>query len=269
MLTVAGSDSSGGAGIQADLATIVRLGAHPATVLTAVTAQDTTRVTAIHAVPDDVVEAQLAAVLGDLPVAAVKTGMLATPDQAGIVARALARHRLPLVVDPVMVATSGDRLADSTVAAATLADLVPRATLVTPNLAEAEALSGRPVRDPSEMAVAGYALLDAGARAVLVKGGHLADRAIDVLVTGDGVWELEGATEAGPAVHGTGCTLATAIAVRLAHRAPLLDAVHDAKAWLTSAIEASAALGAGARLLGIPTRHAPIVVRRQSAQRRS
>jgi hydroxymethylpyrimidine/phosphomethylpyrimidine kinase len=268
VLTIAGSDSSGGAGIQADQAAIVRLGGHAATVVTAVTAQSMRGVTAIHAVPDDVVDAQLAAVLGDLPVAAVKTGMLATPGQVRSVARALGTRPLPLVVDPVMVATAGDRLAGADVVAAILAELVPRAALVTPNLAEAAALAGRPVGDPDEMAAAGRALLERGAAAVLVKGGHLSGRAIDVLVTPGVVVELEAPSVAGPAVHGTGCALSAAIAVRLAHGEALLDAVRDAKAWLTSAIEASADSGGGARLLGVPTRRSPIEVRERTARPR-
>lgn len=269
VLTVAGSDSSGGAGIQADLAAVVRLGGHAATVVTAVTAQSTTGVVAVHAVPDEVVAAQLAAVLDDLPVAAVKTGMLATPGQVRAVARALAARRLPLVVDPVLVATSGDRLAGPDVAAAVRAELLPLAALVTPNLPEAAVLAGHPVRDPGDMMRAGIALVDAGAAAALVKGGHLAGRALDVLVTRDAVFELEAVAVGGPPVHGTGCTLAAAIASRLAYGEPLLDAVRAAKSWLTSAIEAAAPVGRGARLLGAPTRHAAVTVRERSRPGRS
>lgn len=269
VLTVAGSDSSGGAGIQADLATIVQLGGRAATVLTAVTAQSTTGLVASHAVPEDVVEAQLATVLGDLPVAAVKTGLLVTGDQVRTVAAALRSRALPLVVDPVLVATSGDRLAGSEVARAILVDLVPIAALVTPNLDEARTLTGRAAGNPDEMVAAGAALLDAGAAAVLVTGGHLPGRAIDVLVTTEGCWELEAEAVGDEPVRGTGCTLAAAIATRIAHGEALLDAVRAAKAWLTSAIEASAHVGGGARLLGVPSRRAPVVVRERSASVRS
>jgi hydroxymethylpyrimidine kinase/phosphomethylpyrimidine kinase len=237
--------------------------------VTAVTAQSTTGVAAIHVVPDEVVAAQLEAVLGDLPVAAVKTGMLATPGQVLIVARALGSRRLPLVVDPVLAATSGDRLAGHDVATALRAELLPLASLVTPNLAEAEALTGRAVRDVDDMTTAGRALVESGAQAALVKGGHLDGSALDVLVAEGRVWELEAAAVDGPPVHGTGCTLAAAIACRLAHGEPLLGAVRAAKAWLTSAIEAAAAVGAGARLLGVPTRHAPVTVRERFTRGRS
>lgn len=269
VLTVAGSDSSGGAGIQADLAAILRLGGHGASVVTAVTAQSTTRVTAVHPIPDAIVEAQLAAVLDDLPVAAVKTGMLATAAQARAVAAVVATRALPLVVDPVLIATSGDPLAGPDVMEALRTALLPLATLVTPNRTEAAALTGRTVEDVADMTAAGHALLETGAAAVLVTGGRLAGRALDVLVTPDRVWELAAAAVEGPPVHGTGCTLAAAIACRLAHGEALLDAVRAAKAWLTSAIEAAGPLGAGAPLLGAPTCHAVVTIRERSAPGRS
>lgn len=265
VLSIAGSDSSGGAGVQADVTAIVGLGAHAATVVTAVTAQNTARVTAVHPVPDAVVEQQLAAVLDDLPVAAAKTGMFATPGQVAAVARALAGRAIPLVVDPVLVATSGDRLAAPDVAAAIADDLLPLASLLTPNRPELEALAGRPCPDLAEMVEAACLMLDAGARAVLAKGGHVPGSAVDALVTAEHVWELQAPVVTGPPVHGTGCTLAAMIATRLAYGEAMLDAVRNAKAWLTSAIEAATSIGHGARVLGAPTRRVPIAVRERGA----
>lgn len=261
VLTVAGSDSSGGAGIQADLTAIRTAGAQPATVVTAVTAQSTRRVARVHVVPDDVVDAQLDVVLNDLPIASAKTGMLATVAQVEAVACRLAPRSLPLVVDPVLVATSGDRLASLEVAEAMRQRLFPLATVITPNLAELDALTGGRASTPTEMAAAGRRLLDDGAPAVLVKGGHLPGRAIDILVTREATWSLTAERAEGSPVHGTGCTLAALVACHLAFARPLLDAVRAAKAMLTPSIQAARSIGAGARLLAPTTLNAPVGVR--------
>jgi hydroxymethylpyrimidine/phosphomethylpyrimidine kinase len=249
-LTIAGSDPSGGAGIQADLKTFQIFGAYGAAVVTSVTVQNTTGVHGRHDLPPALVAAQLAAVLDDLPVAAAKTGLL--PD-AGIVDAVLdalrGRPARALVVDPVLSATSGDALAGPSALAAIRDRLVPAATLVTPNLAEAAALTGRAVRTVGEMRDAALALRARGAAAVLVKGGHLRDRACDVLATADDVYELDAARiDVGP-VRGTGCTLSAAIAAELAAGTALLDAVRAARAYVRGALARSHALGRGSRVL--------------------
>jgi hydroxymethylpyrimidine kinase/phosphomethylpyrimidine kinase/thiamine-phosphate diphosphorylase len=247
VLTVAGSDSSGGAGIQADLKAIAACGGYGASAITALTAQNTTGVRASAPVAAEMVRAQLEAVLEDLQVRAVKTGMLATAEVVCTVAAALAaRGTAPLVCDPVMVAKSGDSLLDPHAVEALRARLLPLADLLTPNTHEAEVLTGMPVRTLEEAAAAGKALRALGAAAVLVKGGHLpGPRAEDLLVTGEGVRVFAAERLDARHTHGTGCTYGAAIATFLAHGHPLEEAVGRAKTFLTEAIRHGLAVGRG------------------------
>jgi hydroxymethylpyrimidine/phosphomethylpyrimidine kinase len=247
-LTIAGSDPSGGAGIQADLKTFAAYGVYGASVVTALTVQTTLGVRASAAVDPALVAAQLDAVLDDLDVAAVKTGMLATRAIVEAVAERLAARRGPqLVVDPVLAATSGDRLLDADAVAALRARLLPLATLVTPNLAEAAALTGRRVTRPDEMRDAARALVGLGARAALVKGGHLAGEALDVLADADGVREHVAPRVSVPGpLHGAGCTLSAAVVAGLVLGWSLDTAVSAAKDYVTRAIGAARAVGQGA-----------------------
>jgi hydroxymethylpyrimidine/phosphomethylpyrimidine kinase len=246
-LTIAGSDSGGGAGIQADLKTFHAFGAFGTSVLTAITAQNTLGVTAVHPVPADVVRAQLHAVAADLPPRAFKTGMLATAELVHLVASEVRAHGLPnYVLDPVMVATSGDRLLDADAERAVLTELVPLATLVTPNLDEASLLAGFAVTDVEAMRRAARALVDAGARAALLKGGHLESaELVDVLWDGEEWHEWRRPKLATTSTHGTGCTLSAAVAAGLAHGRPLAKAVEDALDFVQRAIAAAPGYGAG------------------------
>jgi hydroxymethylpyrimidine/phosphomethylpyrimidine kinase len=239
VLTVAGSDSGGGAGVQADLKTFAALGAYGASVLTAVTAQNTLGVTAIHPVPADVVAAQLDAVLSDLPVAAVKVGMIGDPAVAEVLAARAAD--LPcLVVDPVLVATSGSRLSG----VAAVAPLMPYSWILTPNRHEAGALLGRRVSTVEEMKDAAAALAAAGPRAVVVTGSELA---VDVVCHDGVVSVLVGEPVPGGDNHGSGCTFSSAIAVRLAAGDAVPAAVEGAKRYVARALAGSRQwrLGAG------------------------
>ena len=225
-LTIAGSDSGGGAGIQADLKAFAANGVFGTTAITALTAQNTIGVMGVHVTPPDFVDAQITAVLADLPVAAVKTGMLATAEIVELVARRAAAGDLPnLVVDPVMVASSGDRLLDPDAESAYLERLFPHALVVTPNLREASLLVGRELTDVDDMAKAARELAGTGARYVLVKGGHLSGDAVDVLFDGDRIHELRSPRIDTGNVHGTGCTTAAAIAAFLARGDTVVDAV--------------------------------------------
>jgi len=245
-LTVAGSDSGGGAGIQADLRTFAAHGVHGTSALTAITAQNSVGVSDWVALEPRMVVAQIEAVATDMPVAAAKTGMLATAEIVEAVAEAAARLGLsPLVVDPVMVARSGDRLLDAAAVRAYVDRLFPLATLLTPNLHEAEALLGRPVRDVPEMRAAARDLRALGPAAVLVKGGALAGDPVDVLLAGDVLLELPAPRVETPNTHGTGCTLSAAICARLALGEKLPDAVRGAKAYLTEGLRRSYATGRG------------------------
>jgi hydroxymethylpyrimidine/phosphomethylpyrimidine kinase len=249
-LTIAGSDSGGGAGIQADLKTFAALGVHGASALTALTAQNTRGVTAVHAPPPAFVAEQIEAVLSDLDIRAIKTGMLYSADIIATVADALAaRPAIPLVLDPVMVAASGDPLIRPDAIKAVVERLFSRAALITPNLAEAAMLTGEPVAtSPAEMERQGRKLLGLGAKGALVKGGHGdGAEAIDLLVTSDGVERFAAPRIATRNIHGTGCTLSAAIAARLALGDALRDAVAFAKIWLSGAIAAAKdqRLGAG------------------------
>ncbi|MGH7674560.1 MAG: bifunctional hydroxymethylpyrimidine kinase/phosphomethylpyrimidine kinase [Gemmatimonadales bacterium] len=246
-LTIAGSDSGGGAGIQADLKTFHQLGVFGTSVVCAVTAQNTVGVRAWEAMPAALVTQQLDAVAEDLRPLAVKSGMLGTAAVVDAVAQGLTRHRLPgYVLDPVMVATSGDRLLDREAERLIASRLVPLATLVTPNLDEAAILVGEDVRNVAAMERAGRALIRLGARAALVKGGHLeGDDVVDVLVTGDDVRRFRHARIATSSTHGTGCTLSAAVTAGLAHGRPLATAVADALDFVHRALAAAPGLGAG------------------------
>ena len=247
-LTIAGSDSGGGAGIQADLKTFHQYGVFGTSAIVAITAQNTRGVRAVHPVPVDVVAAQLAALAEDLPPAALKTGMLAEAALVQVVADAVRAYRwAPLVVDPVVVASSGDRLL-SREAEAMLRDvLLPLAHVVTPNLDEAAILIGEPVADVTAMERAGRGLLELGAHSALVKGGHLSagDDVTDVLVTRNSVRRFTRPRLATTSTHGTGCTLSAAITALLARGLPLPSAVAGAKRYLAGAIVAADKLGVG------------------------
>jgi len=247
-LTIAGSDSSGGAGIQADLKTFAALGVYGACVITALTAQNTRGVSGIHPVPDAFVTAQLEAVFGDLDVKAVKIGMVMGLATIEAIAAALARWpSAPVVLDPVMVATSGDRLLAADAVAGLRTKLIPRATLITPNLPEAAALRDEPVAS-GEAAIAsqGRRLLAMGCPAVLIKGGHgQGSESIDYLFTGSGVLALPAPRIVTDNTHGTGCSLSSAIAAGLARGEALETAVRDAKAWVNAAIAAADRLDVG------------------------
>jgi hydroxymethylpyrimidine/phosphomethylpyrimidine kinase len=245
-LTVAGSDSGGGAGIQADLKTFAAHGVHGTSAITAVTAQNSVAVVDYVALEPAMVVAQMEAVASDMPVAAAKTGMLANVAIVEAVAAAVERLGLPnLVVDPVMVAKGGDRLLDPTAERAYVERLLPLALVVTPNLMETGALLGRRIETLEQMREAAGELRALGPQAVLVKGGHLAGDAIDVLCDAEGVLELHAPRIDTPNTHGTGCTYSAAIAARLALGAPLREAVRGAKDYVTEAIRRSYSVGAG------------------------
>ena len=245
-LTIAGSDSGGGAGIQADLRTFAAHRVHGTSAITAVTAQNSVTVADWVALEPHMVVAQIDAVASDMPVAAAKTGMLATAAIVAAVADTLARWRFPhLVVDPVMVAKSGDRLLDAAAESSYRERLLPLATLVTPNLPETEALLGRRVRTLADMREAARLLLALGPRAVIVKGGHLEGDAVDVFATREHVEELPAPRIVTANTHGTGCTYSAAIAARLARGDDLGEAVRGAKAYLTEAIRRSYSVGRG------------------------
>jgi len=249
-LTIAGSDSSGGAGIQADLKTFAALGVYGASAITALTAQNTQRVTAIHDVPPDFIAAQLDAVFADLSVGAVKIGMLSRAETIHVVADRLRQHRANnIVLDPVMVATSGTRLIDEDAVQSLRDELIPLALVVTPNLFEAAALTGAGVaRNESEMAIQARELLTDGANNVLIKGGHAqGDESVDLLIGAKlGVGERFAAPRvATKSTHGSGCTLSSAIAAGLAKGLDLVTAVQQAKTFVSAAIAAADQLKIG------------------------
>ena len=252
-LTIAGSDSGGGAGLQADLKTFHQFGVFGTSVVTAVTAQNTVGVRAWQGLPPELVTRQIDALADDLPPLAVKSGMLGSAELVEAVAEGIARRRLPrYVLDPVMVATSGDRLLERAAERLIAERLVPLATLVTPNLDEAAILVGDRVTAPGEMERAGRALLKLGAQAALVKGGHLpreeegeGDEIVDVLVMDGAVRRFTHTRLDTTSTHGTGCTLSAAIAAGLAHGRPLERAVEDALDFVHRAIAAAPGLGHG------------------------
>lgn len=244
-MTIAGSDSGGGAGLQADLKTFSALGVYGASVVTAVTAQNTLGVTAVLELPLELIAAQIDAVATDIGFDATKTGMLSSAAIVELVAKKVIEHGLsPLVVDPVMVATSGDRLLREDAVAALRERLIPLATVVTPNLPEAEVLVGHPVESAEARREAAKAIVALGARAVLIKGGHGSGPAVDLYYDGEFV-ELRAERIVTPNTHGTGCTLASAIAAGLARGRSPLEAVREAKRYVTEALRAAFPLGHG------------------------
>ena len=246
VLIVAGSDSGGGAGIQADLKTVMALGGYGTTAITALTAQNTLGVQGISSVPPGFVRQQMRSVLDDIGTDAVKTGMLGTADMVAAVAAELRGAGVPVVVDPVMVAKGGARLLDDDAVAAVLRELLPLAALLTPNIPEAEALLNRSIPDAAAALDAARALLDLGARAVLLKGGHLHGPEVeDILATSDGLEVIRSPRISTANTHGTGCTLASAVAVGLAQGMALDAAVRRAGAYVHAAILAAPGLGGG------------------------
>ena len=247
VLTIAGSDSGGGAGIQADLKTFAALDVYGTSALTAVTAQNTTGVTATATLAADFVTAQIEAVAGDFTIHATKTGMLANAAIVEAVAAAIRNLDLPLVVvDPVMVAKSGDRLLDEDGIRALSAELLPLALVVTPNVPEAEILSGRRITSLEQARAAAVEIHQKGGAAVVLKGGHLeGDALVDLLFDGSGFTEIETARIPTRNTHGTGCTYAAAIAAGLARGETLLDAVIHAQAYVYGAIQRGLELGKG------------------------
>ena len=253
VLVIAGSDSGGGAGIQADIKTITALGAYATTALTALTAQDTLAVHAVHPVPPEFVRAQMECVLDDIGADAVKTGMLGVVGVVDAVCDVLERKArgVKLVIDPVVAATSGHRMLDEAALAEVKRRMLPLATILTPNLAEAEVLGGMAIHDEASMRAAAEALLTLGVPAVLLTGGHLpGDDVVDMLATDDGVEVFRAPRIATRHTHGTGCTLASAVAAGLAQGLGLRDAVVRARAYVRAAIAAAPGYGRGHGPLG-------------------
>jgi hydroxymethylpyrimidine/phosphomethylpyrimidine kinase len=248
-LTIAGSDSGGGAGIQADLKVFFALGCHGTSAVTALTAQNTVGVSGVHVVPPDFVVEQIDAVVSDLGVDAAKTGMLATAEIVQAVAEAVRAHNIDnLVVDPVSISKHGDRLMAEEALHAYRNELFPLASIITPNLHEAGAFLGREVTTLDDAEAAAGDLVAFGPRAVLVKGGHLEDRpddSIDVLFVDDQLVHVSGPRFDTEDTHGTGCALSAAIAARLAHGDDLLAAVRYAKEFVAGAIEHGLRVGKG------------------------
>ncbi|MFN4104252.1 MAG: bifunctional hydroxymethylpyrimidine kinase/phosphomethylpyrimidine kinase [Tepidimonas sp.] len=267
VLSIAGSDSGGGAGIQADLKTIAALGCYGMTAITALTAQNTLGVRAIQGVPASFLKEQIAAVVEDIGVDAVKIGMLHAPDIVDAVAWAIDTYRLPnVVLDPVMVATSGDTLIEDATIERLVRELFPRATVVTPNLDEAALLLGRPLVQVDELEAAAADLLQRGAPAVLLKGGHLpGDVVTDLLaIRGEppAYWiRLSGERIVSDNVHGTGCTLSSAIASFLAIGQTLEEAVQSAQGWVRGAIAAGAHVRTGQGSGPLNHGYAPVPMR--------
>ena len=246
VLIIAGSDSGGGAGVQADIKTVTALGGYAASAITAVTVQNTLGVTGVHPIPLEVIEAQVRAVLDDIGADVIKTGMLGDAATVDLVARLLEEFAIPAVIDPVMVAKGGASLLAVEAVAMVRDKLVPRAALLTPNAPEAEALTGLAVATTDDLRRAGKALLAMGAKAVLMKGGHVAgERVIDLLMTADGETIFEGERIAGRHTHGTGCTLASACATGIAQGLPLAAAVARAWDYVHEAILRAPGFGAG------------------------
>lgn len=245
-LTIAGSDSGGGAGIQADLKTFEAHGVFGTSAITAITAQNTREVRAVAKVPVGAVVAQIEAVLDDFPVRAVKTGMLVDEATVRAVADVLAhRLRVPLVIDPVMISKGGAALLADEAVEAVLALLVPLATVLTPNIPEAERMTGVQIGGVEGMRAAARMLRERGARVVVIKGGHLDGPPVDLVWDGDREWTLPGERVETTSTHGTGCTFAAAVAARLALGEGLDDSLDGAKRYLLGALRAAPGLGGG------------------------
>ncbi len=246
VLAIAGSDSGGGAGIQADIKTVTALGGYALTAITALTVQDTQAVYAVHPVPLDFLRLQIIHALADPGADAIKTGMLGDTATIAVVCDALSGTALPLVVDPVMVAKGGHSLLAAEAVGVLRRRLLPLCTLLTPNLPEAEALTGMAINGLADIETAAHALLDAGAPAVLLKGGHLSgDEVIDVLATRQGNRVFVNSKQETRHTHGTGCTLSSAIATGLAQGMALEDAVARAVAYVQAAIASAPGFGRG------------------------
>lgn len=248
ILIIAGSDPSGGAGLQADIKTVTALGAYAAAAVTAITVQNTRGVSAVHAVPPEIIRDQIVAVLDDIGADVIKIGMIGEEAAARALADLLRARAggIPVVLDPVLVATSGDALAGEGVAGVILKELLPLAAIVTPNAEEARALTGLDVRDESGLTRAGAALIGAGAAAALVKGGHLeGDEVTDVLTTASGSRTFRNRRIETTSTHGTGCTLASAIAASLAQGLSTEDSVERAIAYVREALRTAPGLGSG------------------------
>ena len=249
-MTIAGSDSGGGAGIQADLKTFAALGVYGTSALTAITAQNTVAVTDVHEIPTSAISAQIDAVLSDIGADAVKTGMLSSSAIIECVVESLGRHAgqlgvSRLVVDPVMVAKSGDSLLRSEAVSALKERLIPLAAVVTPNIPEAETLTGMSIVSDDDVAEAARRIVSMGARAVVVKGGHRDGPATDLYFDGENFREFTSPRFDTPNTHGTGCTFASAVAAGLAQGLTTEDAVGQAKVFVTEAIRASFPIGRG------------------------
>ncbi len=247
VLTIAGSDSGGGAGIQADLKAMSANGTYAMSVITSITAQNTTGVTAIHDLPESIVEAQIDAIFADFDVAAVKTGMLSSASLTSLVSRKLQQYHVPcLVIDPVMISKSGQDLLQADAIDALKHALIPLAYVITPNIHEAERLTGLTIRSLAQAREAAKALHQFGCQHVLIKGGHLLEQpATDLLYDGRFFRMYKGEWIDTPHTHGTGCTFASALAAHLALEKPLPDAVEAAKDYVTSAIRHGLAIGQG------------------------
>ena len=248
VLIIAGSDSSGGAGIQADIKSVTALGGYAMTAITALTAQNTLGVFGIHTVPEAFIRQQIELCLTDIGADCIKTGMLATANTIETVVKALDEFApgVPLVADPVMVAKGGAALLEPAATEAVRRLLLPRATLITPNVPEAEALTGRTIGSSAEMQSAGEALLGLGPKAVLMKGGHMPGAVVrDLLVTADGARAFESARVETRHTHGTGCTLASAIAAGIAQGLAMTDAVARARAYVQTALRHAPGFGKG------------------------
>lgn len=247
VMTIAGSDSGGGAGIQADTKTVTLLGSYASTAITALTAQNTMGVSGIYPVPASFIADQVDAILTDIPVDVVKTGMLLSPEAVVAVAEKIACHgKKIVVVDPVMVAKGGSRLMEEEAIAAVIGKLLPLAYVVTPNIPEAEALTGIPITDEDSMVAAGQAILSLGARNVLIKGGHLAGpEAVDILCERYVTRRFPAPRIESGNTHGTGCSYASAIAAFLAQGSPLPEVVARAKGFISAAIASAVPLGRG------------------------
>ncbi len=246
LLSIAGSDPSGGAGAQADLKTFSAFGCYGMAAITALTAQNTRGVVAAYPVAPDIVAAQISAVMSDIPPDAIKIGMVATPEIAAAVATSLGAAPRNVVLDPVLVPTQGVSLAAAGLERALIVTLLPLARLVTPNVFEAAALTDTPrARGVDDMAAQGRLLIEAGARAVLVKGGDLAGAPVDALVTDGETRLFHGRRIETRHTHGTGCALSSAIAAGLAKGEALIDAIAAAKVWLEGALAAAEALDLG------------------------
>jgi hydroxymethylpyrimidine/phosphomethylpyrimidine kinase len=251
VLIIAGSDSGGGAGLQADIKTVTMMGGYAATAVTAVTVQNTLGVSAVHPIPPEIVAAQIAAVLDDIGADAVKIGMLGDAATIHAVADALAAVTVPIVLDPVMVAKGGASLLADEAVGALVERLLPRAALLTPNVPELAVLAGVEVEDEADLLLAAQELLALGARAVLAKGGHLDGASVvDWLVSANAQQRFEAPRVDTRHTHGTGCTLASAVATGLGRGLPLATAVARGRAYLLAALAAAPGFGAGHGPLG-------------------